>query len=75
MTKYVFVNGGHICIETFIILNKFLNFFYHFDSQIQDVGGWSRFQHKCIRYEPFISLDKNRMKPMLNVLTNVETMI
>jgi hypothetical protein len=72
---YVFVDGGHICIETFIILNKFLNFFPHFDSQIQDAGGWSRFQHKCIQYEPFISLDENRMKSILSVLTNVETMI
>ena len=60
-------NGGHpfllwcvlhgdISLESFVIMNKVLNFFPQFDRDIQSQDVWKNFQRKCLKYEPFLNI-------------------
>lgn len=54
-----------IKIETFIIMNKVLNFFPKMDSQIQDTLVWPELRLMCTKYSPFIKVDVKRYKKIM----------
>lgn len=51
--------------ETLIILNSILGFFKYWDKNISEEVIWPRLKIKLVKYEPFISFDKNKMKVIL----------
>ena len=54
-----------ICIETFIILNQFINFFDKWKDKINDDVIFPTFLEKCRKYEPFIQYDHDKIKKIL----------
>jgi len=54
-----------IKIETFIIMNKVLNFFPKMDSQIADTLVWPELRLMCTKYSPFIKVDVKRYKKIM----------
>lgn len=61
-----------INVETFIIMNKILNFFPQFDKDIKEQIVWKEIRKRCLKYEPFmgeIDVDKFR-KVMKEVLVS-----
>ena len=81
--SYFKVNGGQhpkllvlykrdeISIETLTILNRFLKFFPVWDQKINDTVIWPKIHNKCIKYEPFIHYDKEKIKGILKDIMNV----
>lgn len=81
--SYFKVNGGQhpkllvlykrdeISIETLTILNRFLKFFPVWDNKINDTVIWPKIHNKCIKYEPFIHYDKEKVKSILKDIMNV----
>lgn len=59
------VIGGHIHIETFIILNDIIRFVPAWNKQIVDKVLWPEVKLKCKKYHPFISYDKQKCKSIL----------
>lgn len=51
--------------ETLIVLNSILGFFKYWDKNISEEVIWPRIKIKLMKYEPFISFDKNKMKVIL----------
>lgn len=49
-----YVLHDEIQIETFIIMNKILNFFPQFDKDIENPVIWNELRKKCLKYEPFL---------------------
>ncbi len=62
--------SNDIMIESFCILNKFLNFFDYFSSKINDDLLWPKMRLKCEKYTPFIKIDRAKIKNIL--LENLE---
>ena len=56
---------NEICIETVIIMNKFLKFVYKWDKSITDDICWPNIRNKLIKYEPFLEYDKDKFKTSL----------
>lgn len=61
---------NEINLESFIIMNKVLQFFPQFDNDIKEKIVWKEFRKKCLKYEPLlgnIDVDKFRsiMKDVL----------
>ena len=56
---------NEICIETVIIMNKFLKFVYKWDKSITDDICWPNIRNKLIKYEPFLEYDKIKFKTSL----------
>lgn len=54
-----------IRIETFIIMNKVLNFFPKIDSKIADTIVWPELKQLCVKYSPFIKVDVKRYKKIM----------
>jgi hypothetical protein len=54
-----------INIETLLIMNSILKFFFMWDNNIKDEIVWKDFRLKCIKYFPFIKFDKDKMKEIL----------
>lgn len=54
-----------IKIETFIIMNKVLNFFPKMDSHIADTLVWPELRLMCSKYSPFIKVDIKRYKKIM----------
>lgn len=54
-----------IHIETFIILNKVLNFIPDFDKRIQEQYIWPAFKNKVIKYGKFIDADTEKYLDIL----------
>jgi hypothetical protein len=61
-----------INIETFIIINKILNFFPKFDKKIKVKLIWDEFKNKSLKYEPFLkNIDKKEFKNIMKeILVN-----
>ena len=56
----------NISIETFIIMNKVLNFFPQFDKDIAEPIVWNELRKKCLKYEPFLgNIDEVKYKNIM----------
>ena len=51
-----------ISLETFIIMNKVLNFMNTMGKNIEDEIIWPEFKRKCIKYSSFVQVDLNKYK-------------
>ena len=47
-----------ISIESFIILDRVLNFIRHINNFLLDEYIWSEYNKKIIKYSPFVTIDK-----------------
>jgi len=56
---------NEVCIETVIIMNKFLKFVCKWDKSITDDICWPNIRNKLIKYEPFLEYDKLKFKTSL----------
>ncbi len=54
-----------ISLESFLILNKILNFFPQFNRQIEETIIWPDFYKRCVKYEPFVKVDTTQFKFIL----------
>lgn len=54
-----------IKLETFIIINKILNFIPNIDKKISDTIFWPDFKKLCFKYSPFISIDVAKYKNIM----------
>lgn len=54
-----------IKIETFIIMNKILNFLPKVDKQIEDGIVWPEFRTVCIKYSPFLDVDIKKYRSIM----------
>jgi len=60
-----FVLRKEITIETFIIMNKILNFIVKFDSNIEDEHVWPELRRVCVKYTPFLGVSIPRYKEIM----------
>lgn len=56
---------GTIKLESFIIINKILNFMPKVDSKIEDTLIWPEFKQLCSKYSPFVKVDTKRCKQIM----------
>lgn len=56
---------NEICIETVIIMNRFLKFIHNWDETIKDDIVWPHVRRVLLKYEPFIEYDKIKFKETL----------
>ena len=61
----VMFRRGHISPETFTILNDVLGFFPLWDSKIDDTVLWPSIRDRMLKYRPFISYDKAKIKSFI----------
>jgi hypothetical protein len=54
-----------IKLETFIIMNKVLNFIPNIDKKISDNIFWPDFKKLCFKYSPFIQIDAPKYKQIM----------
>jgi len=54
--------SGNISLESFVILNKLVNFIPYFNKNISEPIVWPEIRKKVVKYEPFITVDKNKYK-------------
>ena len=54
-----------ITIETFVIMNKILNFMPRMSASICDELVWPEFRDLCIKYAPFIKIDAPKFKKIM----------
>ena len=54
-----------VSLESFLILNKILDFFPQFNRQIEETIIWPDFYKKCVKYEPFMKVDTTQFKFIL----------
>lgn len=66
IVSVVFQHG--IKMESFIIMNKALNFIPRIDKKIDDEIVWPEFKHLCIKYSPFLDVDIKKYK---NIMKNI----
>lgn len=59
-----------ISLETLVILNNILKFIKDFDSKITDPIVWPDVRKLVVKYEPFLSVDRNKYKQI--VLSKVQ---
>lgn len=64
---------NNICIETFCILNSYVNFYPYFDRINTNDPIWIQLKLKGIKYFPFIHYDKCVLKSIL--LENINTTV
>ncbi len=60
--------SGNISLESFVILNKLVNFIPYFNKNISDPIVWPEIRKKVVKYEPFITVDENKYKCTLLTL-------
>ena len=63
--------AGRISLESFLILNKILDFFPQFNRRIEETIIWPDFYKKCVKYEPFVKVDMTRFKFILKKQLNL----
>lgn len=61
----VLYKQGKISIETLTILNEMLSFFPIWDKKITDTIIWPSIRDKCVKYQPFLKYDKNKIKSLV----------
>jgi len=54
-----------IHLETLLLMNSVLKFFHFWDRKFKDDLVWMPFRLKCIKYYPFLSFDKDKIKSLL----------
>ena len=57
--------ADRISLESFLILNKILDFFPQFNRRIEETIIWPDFYKKCVKYEPFVKVDTTQFKFIL----------
>lgn len=57
--------AGNVSLETMVILQKLINYIPYFTKKISEPIVWPEVKKKVVKYEPFISLDKNKYKGIL----------
>lgn len=68
-----YVMQSDICLETFIILQKLINFFPLFDKEINDDIIWPMWKKLCDKYYPFLSIDLDKYKHIAKEVFNGRT--
>ena len=63
--------AGRISLESFLILNKILDFFPQFNRRIEETIIWPDYYKKCVKYEPFVKVDMTRFKFILKKQLNL----
>lgn len=63
LVQIVFQQG--IKLESFIIMNKILNFMPKFNKKIEDPLVWPEFNFLCQKYTPFLSIDVPKYKSIM----------
>lgn len=63
LLKYLL--GKQISMETFVILDKILNFIPQFDEKITETIVWKDVRRTVIKYSPFVSVDTVKYKHTL----------
>ena len=63
--------ADRISLESFLILNKILDFFPQFNRRIEETIIWPDFYKKCVKYEPFVKVDMTRFKFILKKQLNL----
>lgn len=61
----VLVLQNSIQLETFIIINKVLNFIPNLDRKISETLFWPDFKKLCFKYSPFILIDPQKYKKIM----------
>jgi hypothetical protein len=59
-----------VCVETMVTLNDIMNFFPMWDKKISDTVVWPTLKRRYVKYTPFITYDKNKLKIILKELLN-----
>jgi hypothetical protein len=59
-----------ICLETFCILNRLLNFVPMWTKKINDTIHWPQFRMTALKYTPFIHADLDKCKEILRNVLN-----
>ena len=54
-----------ICLETVVILNKLTRFIDRADKQITETIMWPDISRKVHKYDPFVSIDRDKMKKIV----------
>jgi len=57
--------ADRVSLESFLILNKILDFFPQFNRRIEETIIWPDFYKKCVKYEPFVKVDTTQFKFIL----------
>lgn len=63
IVSIVFQQG--IALESFIVMNKILNFMPRFDAKIEDELVWPEFRLLCVKYSPFIKVDVKKFRKIM----------
>ena len=67
--------SGNISLESFVILNRLVNFIPYFDKNIAEPVVWSEIRKKVVKYEPFLAIDKDKYKcTLLSLCDSLTTM-
>lgn len=51
--------GGHICLETIVILNHYIELYTIWDNKLKDDLAWQIVKHSIVKYSPFVKFNKN----------------
>ncbi len=66
--------SGNISLESFVILNKLVNFIPYFNKNISEPIVWPEIKKKVVKYEPFITIDTNKYKcTLLSLCDSLKT--
>ena len=57
--------GDRVTLESMVILNTLVNYVPDFDKKINEPIVWAEVKKKVVKYEPFLSVDKNKYKCIL----------
>lgn len=57
--------SNEISLETLIILDKILSLFPQFNRQIEETFIWPELYNKCVKYAPFLNVDKKKYTDIL----------
>jgi len=63
--------ADRVSLESFLILNKILDFFPQFNRRIEETIIWPDYYKKCVKYEPFVKVDMTRFKFILKKQLNL----
>lgn len=57
-----------IRLETFLIMNKILNFIPRIDKHIKDELVWPEFRTLCFKYSPFLDVDVKKFRSIMKMI-------
>lgn len=57
--------GERVTLESMVILNSLVKYIPDFDKKINEPVVWPEVRKKVVKYEPFLSIDKNKYKRIL----------